>query len=287
MAFTFASDFRRRLAALGPRLLRGRRGDEGALGGRVPGRSEFREHRPYVEPDDLRDLDWHVFMRHGLLVTKTYESRAAGEVCVVLDRSSSMGPEGGDKDRIAREVAAGLGALALQGGAVFEVRTLAQGGPVTLGRFRSERRLEQVLSLLENLGPPSGPTWLSRLVHFPPAPPEGRVPFLITDFFCEPWPAAGIAALTRGALGGGIILALTHEERHPQLRGSKVLRDVETGQAWAIPSESAFLEALEREASQHEEQVRRTASASGLRFAILDGERPFESVLGDLWGSRL
>ena len=52
--------------------------------------TEFSQHRPYVQGDDTRHLDWKVFARTDRLYLKEYEAETSMPVRFLLDTSPSM-----------------------------------------------------------------------------------------------------------------------------------------------------------------------------------------------------
>ena len=287
MAFRFDSSFRVRLLALPALLFRRGGADGGGAGRKRGGRLEFHDHRPYVPGDDPRDLDWSLYLRSGDLAIKEYARDDAIDVTVVLDRSASMGPEGGGKDRIAREVAAGLAYTALASGSPVALGFLGEGGQVTLGRWRSPRRLDALLSVLEGLGEPSGRTWLDGLQTLPPASAAGRATLVLSDFLADPLPAAGCVALARGAGTGCLLQLVAASERRPALAGALTLRDPDTGARLAAPDGLALERAYAAELERHLEAVGDLARRHGLGHLVFDDDAPFEStVLRCLGGER-
>ena len=103
----------------------------------MPGNVEFKDHRTYVPGDDLRFLDWNVFLRSGALAVKTFTHEEAPEAVIVLDRSASMGPPGSRQDALAREIAAAFGFLALRAGG--EVVLRCAGGAAAPGAAAASR----------------------------------------------------------------------------------------------------------------------------------------------------
>lgn len=83
------------LARLGSFELRAKHIVEGVMSGahRSPYQGfsvEFAQHRPYVQGDDLRHLDWKVFGRSDKLYLKQYEQETNLDVVVMVDASGSM-----------------------------------------------------------------------------------------------------------------------------------------------------------------------------------------------------
>lgn len=279
MAFRFDDDYRPRLLALPALVRRGGGSPEGAAGALKGGRVEFRDHRPYVPGDDVRDLDWHGYLRLDQLLVKEYAKDEAPEIVIVLDRSASMGAEGSSKDRVVRELAGGLAYVALSSRCPVAIMVCAEGGPVTVGAWRSSRKVDQVLSMLEGLGDPDGTTYLGGLRHLRPPPPSGRVTFVLSDFLVDPLPAEVMVALGRGSGSGCLLHVVTDRERHPDLPEACTLVDPETRRRLVVPDGAALAVAYAEELAAHEDAVARLAGAHGLVATRVGDVDPFERTI--------
>lgn len=75
---------------------------------------EFRQHRPYVQGDDIRRLDWKIFGRADRFYIREYDEETNLRATLVLDASGSMnyrGQKGVLKFDYARKLAAALSYL--------------------------------------------------------------------------------------------------------------------------------------------------------------------------------
>jgi uncharacterized protein (DUF58 family) len=75
---------------------------------------EFRQHRPYVQGDEIRRLDWKIFGRSDRFYIREYDEETNLRATVVLDASGSMGYRGQtgiSKFDYARKLAASLAYL--------------------------------------------------------------------------------------------------------------------------------------------------------------------------------
>ena len=75
---------------------------------------EFRQHRPYVQGDEIRRLDWKIFGRSDRFYIREYDEETNLRATIVLDASGSMGYKGQGgvvKFDYARKLAASLAYL--------------------------------------------------------------------------------------------------------------------------------------------------------------------------------
>src|SRR5216110_2499803 len=52
---------------------------------------EFAQHRPYVQGDDIRHIDWKVFGRSDKIYLKQYQEETNLHLICIVDASESMG----------------------------------------------------------------------------------------------------------------------------------------------------------------------------------------------------
>ena len=109
---------------------------------------EFGGHRNYLPGDDLRFLDRHARMRHGVLLVREFETETDRALRLIVDASGSMSYE---SDRARRSkyafsavLAAALGRIALSGGDRVALEFVAGGDatrpvPASGGRDAFER----------------------------------------------------------------------------------------------------------------------------------------------------
>ena len=79
---------------------------------------EFKEHRPYVRGDELRNIDWKVFAKSDRLYIREFEEETNVRCTLVVDRSGSMRycgdrSQGRSKYDYAQQLAASLAYLML------------------------------------------------------------------------------------------------------------------------------------------------------------------------------
>ncbi|MFV1965865.1 MAG: DUF58 domain-containing protein [Pirellulaceae bacterium] len=63
---------------------------------------EFKEHRPYVRGDEVRNIDWRVFGKTDRLYIREYEEETNLRCTILLDASGSMGYRGSRANGISK-----------------------------------------------------------------------------------------------------------------------------------------------------------------------------------------
>lgn len=183
----FTPEFRQALGALRrqPRLA--------AVGLRTGGHAatvrgdglEFADHRPYGPGDDPRFVDWNAWARFRHLVVKRFTVEHDRPLAVLVDRSDSMGWGNPPKDRLGRQLAGALVALAraghdragiwaagAEGDPAFAVGADRGGGEGAVGRVweqlaalprgSADRPLAEVVAAWVRAAPGRGPlVWIT------------------------------------------------------------------------------------------------------------------------------
>jgi uncharacterized protein (DUF58 family) len=287
-AFRFAADFRLRLNQLAQDLVhaRGVAGDSGRAAG-APGRVEFRDHRPYVAGDDVRFLDWNVFLRSGALLLKTFTEDEAPEAVVLLDRSASMGPQGSRQDVLAREIAAATGFLALRAGG--EAVLVAAGGEPREEprRLRGARAIDEWIAAVESAPAPAGPNDARACERVPGTPRPGRVVAWVSDFLIEPLPAGAFAALARAGARRLAFVVCAHDDAVATAPPGDAVRlaDPEGDATVVARNDAAWIATVGDVRSEHVATVKALGARHGFTSAAASAETSFEACLMAVLGA--
>ena len=266
---------------------------------------EFDEVRPYVPGDDVRTIDWNVTARVGSPYVKRYVEERQLTVLLVVDMSASL--DFGSAERSKREAAVELSALLAfsaiynddkvglllfhgdvdqfipprkgQKHALRVVReVLARGQETSAIRPREgafaglSRAMAARLSQLRERrrGERRRSTNIAHALEFcRRVLPRRAVLFLISDFLDEDY----LDAL-RGANRKHDVVAVRITDRREsafQRVGLVMLEDAETGERRLVDTGSdAFRAALERDAGQRAEALRRRLRGSGIDMVSID-----------------
>lgn len=231
----------------------------------------FRDHRPYAEGDDLRTVDWNVYARHDVLVTKEFEAEEAVRVVLLLDASGSM--VSGDRERL-RAAARGLavlGAVALGRG--DRVDFLSVPG----GRLRTFRGRAQLPALLEAVASveAGGRTDLARAFRDGLGRLRGRAVAAVASDFLDPrGVTAGIDFLRRLGWEVRALQPVTDADLEPPPEGRVVLVDAETGEERRVEIDGAVRERLRASAARRLRAVQSAMRSRGVpwvRLPVVEG----------------
>ena len=227
--------------ALAPLRLRARAAAEGIWVG--PHRSlrrgagvEFAGYRAYVAGDDLRFLDRHALMRHGVRVVREFETDTDRSLRLLLDRTASMGFRGsrarGAKLAFASVVAAALGWVALRGGDRVAVDFVGEQNPDPLPFGSGMGTFERIATALEGLEAAGGVELpeLARLVgRVAESSPAGSIVVVLSDFLDLPDGALErLSVLSSRARGLVLVQVLDQDEVELPYSGPVRLRAMES-----------------------------------------------------------
>ena len=236
---------------------------------------EFADHRPYVAGDDLRHLDWHLFGRLDTLWIKLFEAEDDQVVQCLLDTSASMG---GDKLRMAQQLAAALSWVALNHGDRVSTASLTDG----LVRYRPARRGRSAapaifaeLSAMEA----GGPTALDDAVARVPRQRGAGTALLFTDFLFAEDPEPVLRRLLARHVDVWALHVLSPADVRPNLVGDVVLVDQETGEELPITVDEAVLDRVESTIIAWADDVEQTCRRLGASYLRIWTATPLEELL--------
>ncbi|MSR66479.1 MAG: DUF58 domain-containing protein [Pedosphaera sp.] len=147
---------------------------------------EFAQHRPYVQGDDIRRLDWKVYGKTGRNYVREYEEETNLRAHLLVDLSGSMAYAGEGrptKARLASKVAAALSYLFLNQRDAVGLVTFDTEIRSLIPARTSNRHLSIILNELGN-AEPGGETDLGGVLEtLVPRLPRRGVVILISDLF--------------------------------------------------------------------------------------------------------
>nr|WP_290665109.1 DUF58 domain-containing protein [Ardenticatena sp.] len=271
--------FLRRLEHL---TLATRRARRGLLQGerRSPKRGvsvEFADYRPYVPGDDLRQLDWNVYARLERFFIKLFVEEEDQTVHILLDASRSMAWGSPPKLRLAAQIAAAIGYIALN-----------NLDRVTLTRFGAERVTlpprrgrQAVLALLDFLQQTRAEGTTNVGEHLRAYAATARHPgplILITDLLDPTW-QSGLRAVLARQFDITLLHILAPDERSPDFFGDWRLRDVETGETVEVTLDGTLLQAYHHHFDDWLGEVRNWCQARSVMHLLVPSETALDAVV--------
>lgn len=236
--------------------------------------------RDYSPGDDYRHVDWTLCARRDELLTRRFQGDEDRRLSILLDCSPSMGLGRPSKFDVARQLAAGLGYVALND--QYRVAITAFSGRIVadLAPLWGKQQAPKLLRFLDRLQLDDRPTDLpGALGRFARRYQRPGPAVVISDLYDPAGFDAGLAAL----LGRGYQLRVIqlHEasEAEPRLLGDVELADVETGQVSEVTITSQALEEYRRLFVEFQQSVRRYCARWQVHCTQLSSETPIEGLL--------
>jgi uncharacterized protein (DUF58 family) len=243
---------------------------------------EFAEYRAYTPGDDLRHVDWNVFARTERMYLKRYRGETNSLLTLLLDASNSMtfASHSVGKMQYARYLAAALVYLAIRkqrdaaGLLVFDDDVRDYVRPST-----RQGQLQRVFASLELAEPRARTSFDAPMQHLQAFLKRRGIVVILSDFYATP--ETIIRAIEPLRFHGNEIVLfhiLDPKEIQPDLGGSSVLVDLETGTRLEVNADYAAREYRQKIAA-HIEALRDVAQRAGMSYQLLVTDRPLDGAL--------
>lgn len=252
---------------------------------------EFADHRPYGRGDDLRFLDWPLYARLGMLMTKLFHDEEDLAVHLVLDRSASM--DFGEPSKLlhAKRIVAALGYVALLGANRVSFWSPGAGasGDCDLRDLRSTRNAERLLQAIESLpadsrhetgAPGAGSTLLGEPLRrwIGTRRPRGVV-VIASDFLHRDGAWEHLRPLVRGGLEVHAVRVQDRDEIEPQVEGDLRILDSEDGSGADVTVTPALLDLYERARLEYDRRLEEFCRSRQVSLAATVTDEPFEKLV--------
>lgn len=231
--------------------------------------TEFRDYRPYVPGDDIRQVDWHVYARTDRFYLRTHNQETTTVCHIFLDSSASMGfGSSPTKLDYASSFAAALAFLVVRGKDTVSLQCFDEDVKTFLPPGSTTAHLQQILQALDN-NQPDGKTSTATALQraFPLLRRKGAV-IVLSDFYDDP---GAIFAALNPYLHKGFEVHLYHvltpEELELPERGLVTFADMETGQR-VIAHTRTLRHDYQQAMQQHIENIRELARRRGVTYTL-------------------
>ncbi len=266
---------------------------------------EFADHRNYVLGDDLRYLDWNLLGRLDRLFLKLYEEERELPVRIFLDASESMSFGFPAKFDFARQVAAGIGYVALCGFdrvglTIFPDAAAQRLSPAenltesaARGALRTVRGRKSSLGYFQNLHAlHAGGT-----AQFNPALKRGAmearqagIAVVLSDFLDPDGYEEGLKALVGRGFQVYAVQILAPEELDPSTFGDLRLVDSETGKEQDVTFGKFRLASYQASVAKYVQRLREFCKGRGIAFFSVSSSADLGDLLlqqlraAEVWG---
>ncbi|MCR9160333.1 MAG: DUF58 domain-containing protein [Nannocystaceae bacterium] len=245
---------------------------------------EFADYREYDPGDDIRLIDWNVYLRLGQVLVRQFNEERSLSIKLCVDVSASMGCGDPRKADRAAEVTAALATIAL-----------VHRDPVTLVCFGSDRPpvrakavnfdgMAELVHVLERVEPSGRGDAYKQLAGQLGGGRTDRL-FLLSDLLCEPEAREQLLRLLAASSLHPVLLhTLSADELEPDLRDVSEIVDAETGETLVLRDGADAAAAYQEGLQRWLEEIAARCKTLGIQYLRLppQGEGLIGFVEGDL-----
>jgi len=238
---------------------------------------EFADYREYIPGDDLRQIDWAVFLRMRKLLTRLCAEEKELTLVILLDLSRSMDSGEPSKLRTAKRVACVLAGMALQNGNRAGICAIGNGLLEPLRPERNRLTLSAVVHAVSPLEAQDAFAPVAALRQFAARYGRKCVAVLLSDLLYDEWPQT-LSALAASGCEAHVAQLLSPDEIDPPQRGELTLVDSETDDEVPLHVDAQTLARYRAEAAAFLNETRGAAARLGLGHTLLRADRSLERL---------
>jgi uncharacterized protein (DUF58 family) len=238
---------------------------------------EFADYREYLPGDDVRQIDWSVYLRLRRLLVKLCAEEKELTLVVLLDASRSMDYGEPNKLEVAKRTACILAGIALRNGNRAGIGVL---GPSLLEPLRPERSkvsLTGVARALASVLPTDRSAPAACVRQFAARYGRKCVAVLISDLLFDEWPQV-LAGLGASGSETHVVQILAPSELDPPERGETTLVDMEDGSEAPLHIDAALLGRYADGLGAFLAGVREDCARKGLGHSLVRSDLPLSRV---------
>ena len=239
---------------------------------------EFADYREYQAGDDIRRVDWSVFLRFRQLLVKLCAEEKELTLLLMLDTSRSMQFGNPNKLRLAKRIAAILAGIALHGGNRIGIVTLGQKLKELLPPGRNRVSLGEVVNVLEQIGPMENINPSACLSRFSSQYGRKCMAIIITDLLFSEWDRI-ITGLAASGSESHIIQILAPEELEPTYLGEVTLVDLEGLGEIPIHVDYPVIKQYHKVLDGFLKHVRQICQREGIGYSKIVSDLPLAQIL--------
>lgn len=239
---------------------------------------EFVDYREYEPGDDVRRIDWAVFLRLRRLLVRLCAEEKELTLVVLLDNSRSMRYGRPDKLWAAARLAVALAGVAMHDGNRAGVAALGPRFQEIVRPARNRASLAAVVEAVGRLEPADKVDPAGCLGEFSARYARKAMVVLLSDLLYASWPQV-LAELAASRCEGYVVQVLAPEELDPPFLGEVTLVDQENGHEVPLHLGEEIVRRYRRELAAYLREVRLACRRQGLWHAMIPSDRPLQRVL--------
>jgi uncharacterized protein (DUF58 family) len=189
---------------------------------------EFADYREYMPGDDVRQVDWTVFLRFRKLLVKLCAEEKELTLMLIIDNSRSMNFGNPDKLSYAKKICGILAGIAVHSGNRCGVLTMGDHLEEAVLPQRNHVSLNGIFSSIQKIGVSENISPVRCMKSFASKYGNKCMAVFISDLLFQEWTQV-VKGLSASGSESHIIQVLSHSELEPPLFGEVTLVDIEDG----------------------------------------------------------
>lgn len=233
---------------------------------------EFADYREYVPGDDVRRIDWPVYMRFRKLLVRLCAEEKEHTLAILVDNSRSMFYGSTHKALLAKRIAAILSGIALAAGNRVGILSLGKDLKELLPPQRSRVSLPGVIRVLNDIEPEADADPAFCIRQFAARYGRRTMAVLLSDLLFEGWERC-VSGLGASGSESTVVQVLAPAELEPEAEGDVNFVDMETGAELPLHVDGSLVRHYKTELEDYLGRVKRLCHAQGLGHAMISSER--------------
>lgn len=244
-----------------------------ALGGGI----EFADYRPYLPGDDVRQVDWMVFLRLRKLMVKLGAEERELTLVPILDTSLSMQFGDPDKFRAAKKICAILVGIALETGNRAAILGMGRNLDELIPSTRDARSLSWIAQSLDRVPATNLVDYRACMRRFAGRWGGRCLAVWVSDLLFEGWEEV-VSTLAASGSEAHVVQIFAPCEADPGQQGELTFVDRETDAEVPLHLDAPMLAAYRAEFAAHGDSVARHCSRLGLGHARVSSAEPLNRI---------
>lgn len=239
---------------------------------------EFADYREYQPGDDIRQVDWAVFMRLRRLLVKLCAEERESTIIFMLDISSSMNYGTPNKLWIAQKLIAVLSGISLKSGDRVGVVLMGTKLHELLHPGHSQLTLNEVIKALEQVHPESNVKPLTCARRFATLYGRKCMVIFLSDLLFHEWNQV-VQCLASSGCETYLLQILANEEFEPPLLGEVTLVDLEGLGEVPLHIDEKVAELYHKEVAFFLREIRQLCNRESLGYSMISSNTPLVQML--------
>jgi uncharacterized protein (DUF58 family) len=239
---------------------------------------EFADYREYQPGDDIRQVDWAVFMRLRRLLVKLCAEERESTILFMLDISASMNFGTPNKLWIARKLIAILAGISLTSGDRVGIVLMGAKLYEQLPPGHSQLSFHEVIKALENVEPEQNINPLICAHQFATHYSRKCMVIFLSDLLFPEWSQVA-KCLAASGCETFILQILANEEFEPPLLGEVTLVDLEGLGEVPLHIDQKVALVYQKELVQFLHEIRQLCNRESLGYSMISSNTPLIQML--------